>query len=69
MKRPPRIYHPEAAAPIERWQGTGYIVRLSTTKAGRPAAHYWQRDLRRWFAMPRADALMLIGAGRATESE
>jgi len=66
MKRPPRLYRPEPAAPVERWQGADYIVRLSTTKTGRPAAHYWQRELRCWLAMPRVDAYRLLAEGRAT---
>ena len=67
MKNPPRIYKAEATPQVTRFTGTGYEVRLSTNKAGRPQAHYWQRDLGRWLAMPRDVAELMLAEGRATQ--
>jgi ribulose bisphosphate carboxylase small subunit len=67
MKTPPRIYKAEATAQVSRFAGTGYEVRLSTNKSGRPQAHYWQRDLGRWLVMPRDVAELMLAEGRATQ--
>lgn len=69
MKRPPRIYRADPTPPRDRWPGSGYEIRLSTSRAGVPLAHYRGRGVNRWFAMPRADAERLLAEGRATRAE
>ena len=67
MKNPPSIYKAEPVQKVARFAGSNYEVRLSANKAGKPIAHYWQRELGRWMTMPRATAELLIVEGRATE--
>ena len=46
-------------------QAPRFTIKLTTAKNGHPRATYWSMLAMRWFAMPRAEAELLLATDQA----